>query len=228
MSVSFRVISIGALGAHPLWGERGEVRPAHATTTLIDAGKARILVDPSLPPAVLLPRLEERANCKPSAITHVFLTCLHPVHRRALASFDSARWFVSTLERELIGVPLVAKFKEAHEAGDHDLAQLLHKEIEVIERCEPAPDRLEIGVDLFPLPGVTPGLSGLLLPLLTSTVLIAGDAVPTQEHLEQGQVLTHCHNLAQARESFAEAVEIADLIVAGRDNLLMNPGRRPS
>ena len=51
----FRVISIGALAAHPLRGERGEVRPAHATTTLIASGKARILVDPSLP-GPLLPR----------------------------------------------------------------------------------------------------------------------------------------------------------------------------
>ena len=105
MSVSFRVISIGALAAHPLWGERGDVRPAHATTTLITLGNTRILVDPSLPPQILLPRLEERANVKADQITHVFLTCLHPLHRRGIAAFQNAEWLVSTTEREAVGVP---------------------------------------------------------------------------------------------------------------------------
>jgi hypothetical protein len=39
-------------------------------------------------------------------------------------------------------------------------------------------------------------------------------------------VLPHPHDVEQARASFMEAVEIADLIVAGRDNLLVNPMRR--
>ncbi|MFO0827084.1 MAG: hypothetical protein U0572_02955 [Phycisphaerales bacterium] len=227
MSVSFRVISIGALAAHPLWDERGEVRAGHATTTLISAGKARIIVDPSLPPQVLLPRLAERTNVKPDEITHVFLTCLHPLQRRGITAFPKAEWLVGSNEREAIGVPLVAKFNEARDAGDRELVRLLMQEIELVERCRPAPDRIEQGVDLFPLPGVTPGLSGLLLPLHHATVLVAGDAIATQEHLEQGQVLQQCHDVAAARGSFAEAIEIADLIVAGRDNILMNPARRP-
>lgn len=227
MSVTFRVISIGALAAHPLWNERGEVRPSHATTTLITAGKANILVDPSLPPQLLVPRLAERANLKPEQITHVFLTCLHPGHRRGLKAFEKAEWLVSTVERETIGVQLVQKFHEARDADDKDLTHTLFHEIETIERVKPAPDSLAGGVDLFPLYGVTPGTAGLLLALRGSTVLVAGDAVPTQEHLEQGQVLSPCHDLAQARESFLEAVEIADFLIAGRDNVLINQTRRP-
>jgi hypothetical protein len=57
-------------------------------------------------------------------------------------------------------------------------------------------------------------------------VLVCGDAVATAEHLERGMVLPHPHDVEQARASFMEAVEIADLIVAGRDNLLVNPMRR--
>ncbi len=227
MSISFRVISIGALAAHPLWNERGEVRPGHATTTLVTVGKANILVDPSLPPQVLAPRLAERANLKPEQITHVFLTCLHPTHRRGIKLFDKAEWLVSTLERETIGVGLVQKFHEARDAGDTDLAHTLYHEIEVLERIRPAPDALAKGVDLFPLYGVTPGSAGLLLAMRGTTTLVCGDAVPTQEHLEQGQVLSPCHDLAQARESFAEAIEIADFLIAGRDNLLINQTRRP-
>ncbi len=203
------------------------MRPGHATTTLLVAGPARILVDPSLPPHIIAPRLAERSGLKPEQITHVFLTCLHPLHRRGIAAFEKAEWFVSTAEREAIGVSMVERFKHARTSGDEEVAKLLMAEIAVIERCKPAPDRLEKGVDLFPLPGVTPGLTGLLLPQSSTTILVAGDAVPTQEHLEQGQVLSPCHDLETARASFLEAVEIADLIVAGRDNVLLNPSKRP-
>ena len=55
--------------------------------------------------------------------------------------------------------------------------------------------------------------------------LIAGDAVPTVEHLAAGQVLSPAFDLEAARESFAEAVEIADWIVCGRDNLVPNQTR---
>ena len=41
----FRVISIGTLEAHPLWNEKGHVRTAHATTTLVESGGAVIMVD---------------------------------------------------------------------------------------------------------------------------------------------------------------------------------------
>ena len=84
MSATIRVISIGTLAANPHWGERGAVRPAHATTTLIVSGSAKILVDPSLPPQVIVPRLVERAGIGPDDITHVFLTCLNPIHRRGI------------------------------------------------------------------------------------------------------------------------------------------------
>jgi len=220
MSVQFRVISIGTLAANPHWGERGSVRPAHATTTLISAGRARILVDPSLPPQLLVPRLHERAGIGPDEITHVFLTCLSPVHRRGLLAFERAQWLVGEREREAIGIQLVASIKEAHAAGDADLVKTLGHEVAVVERTIAAPDRLERGVDLFPLHGVTPGLAGLLLPGPSATTLLAGDAVATVEHLAAGQVITPCFDLELARESFSEAIEIADRIVCGRDNIV--------
>jgi glyoxylase-like metal-dependent hydrolase (beta-lactamase superfamily II) len=226
MSATVRVISIGTLAANPHWGERGAVRPAHATTSLIVAGSARILVDPSLPPQALVPRLAERAGVAADDITHVFLTCLNPIHRRGLLAFDKAQWLVSEREREAIGVQLIASLKEAHDAGDQDLAKTLGHEIAVIQRTVAAPDRLAAGVDLFPLYGVTPGLTGLLLPTAGATTLVAGDAVPTIEHLAAGQVLSPCHDLEAARESFSEAVEIADWVVCGRDNIVPNQSRR--
>jgi glyoxylase-like metal-dependent hydrolase (beta-lactamase superfamily II) len=81
-------------------------------------------------------------------------------------------------------------------------------------------------VDLFPLPGVTAGLCGLLIGEASRTTLICGDAIPTQDHLEQGKVLSTCWNREKAQESFSEAVEIADLLILGRDNAVMNMTRR--
>lgn len=226
--ISFRVISIGAMAAHPLWGEKGEVRPAHATTTLIDAGDRRILVDPSLPEKFLVPRLHERAGVLPEQVTHVFLTSFHPLRRRGLEAFGHAEWIIGEIEREVIGADLVTRFREAHGAGDMEVASMLKQEIERLERCRPSPDHLAPGVDLFPLPGVTPGTAGLLLSLPRLTVLVAGDAVPTQEHLAAGQVLSPCFDLEQAKASLAEAAEIAEIIVCGRDNAIINPARAPA
>ena len=54
------MISIGALAAHPLRGEKGAARAGHATTTLISAGTRRILVDPGLPAQVVTARGQEQ------------------------------------------------------------------------------------------------------------------------------------------------------------------------
>ena len=61
----------------------------------------------------------------------------------------------------------------------------------------------------------------------TRTVLIAGDAVATVEHLDRGQVLPTCVDVQTAQESLQEALEIADVIIPGRDNVVFNPLRRP-
>jgi len=50
--------------------------------------------------------------------------------------------------------------------------------------------------------------------------------VATEEHLAAGKVIAPVFNLEQAQESFREAVEIADVIVCGRDNAVLNPMRR--
>ncbi len=222
-----RVVSIGALANHPLWNERAPVRTGHATTTLIRAGSAIILIDPGLPARALVARLGERAALAPADVTHVFLTCFHPDTTRGLAAFERAEWLVSGAERESIGVPLATQLKKAADEGDDETAELLRREVALLHRCKPAPDSLAPGVDLFPLPGVTPGLTGLLVSLPSHTLLIAGDAVPTTEHLDQGKVLQRAADVDRAKESFQEAVEIADWIIPGRDNLAVNPLRRP-
>lgn len=222
----YRIISIGALAANPLWDEKSPVRTGHATTTLLASGQARVLVDPSLPPQALLARLGERTKLKPAEVTHVFLTSFDPDRRRALGAFEHAAWLMHEAERDAAGASLRAMLAEAVESGDRDLIALHERALAQLGRFQAAPDTIAPHVDLFPLPGVTPGLCGLLLAQPASTVLICGDAVATQDHLSQGKVLPHCADLAQAQESFREAIEIADVVVPGRDNVAANPMRR--
>jgi glyoxylase-like metal-dependent hydrolase (beta-lactamase superfamily II) len=225
-----RVISIGALSSHPLRGERPGVRTGHSTTTLIRAGGKVILVDPGLPDAAVVARLDERAGLRPADVTHIFLTSFNPEMRRSLLAFDRATWWIHDAEREQIGSAMVASLQHAAEKQETTLQKALEQEVAILKRCEPAPDHLADDkgerIDLFPLPGVTPGLCGLVIAGSRYTTLIAGDAVPTLEHLEHGKILPGAADLDRARESFAEAIEIADLLIPGRDNVVLNPTKR--
>ncbi len=222
--MDYRIIHIGALSQHELWTPPSGAGVAHATCTLIRSGEQVILVDPGLPEKALRPRLLERAGLQIEQITDVFLTCFRPAHRWGLPGLTHARWWISEAEREQVGRSLVERFAQEQEP---DAKHLLKHEIEHLQRCQPASDRLAPQVDLFPVPGYTPGACGLLLALSRMTVVIAGDAVPTQEHLEAGRVLRGAFDAEQAKESLAEVIEIADLIIPGHDNLLVNPTRRP-
>ncbi|GAB4108603.1 MAG: hypothetical protein Kow00105_16060 [Phycisphaeraceae bacterium] len=221
--MDYRIISIGALSVHELWQRQGAARTAHATTTLVRSGGRTILVDPGLPPQVVAARLAERAGLQPDDVTDVFLTCFRPAHRWGITAFPDARWLISETERESIGVALIDRLK--HEE-DEQAREMIEQDIAILKKCQPAPDKLAPQVDLFPCPGFTPGCCGLLLSHANATTLIAGDAVATAEHLEQGRVLRGAYDVKQAQESFLEAVEIADVIVPGHDNLLLNPTRR--
>lgn len=222
------VISIGTLDRNRLWQESQPVRTAHATTSLIRVGKRMILVDPGLPVSALVARLSERTGLEPRAIDTVFLTNFTVAHRGGLDAFPHARLLMWEPEienaraqaRELLD-------RNDDETGDDELRRAAEEALELLDRAEPAEDQIESGkqggVDLFPLPGHTPGSAGLLVTSAALTTLIAGDAVPTLDHFLAGQVLPDATDIRQAQESLREAYEIADVIVPGHDNIFTNP-----
>jgi glyoxylase-like metal-dependent hydrolase (beta-lactamase superfamily II) len=224
VAVEYRVISIGTLAAHPLWDEGAEARTGHATTTLltVDSG-AHILVDPSLPATALLARLGERTPVRADQVTHVFQTSADALHHRAITVFENAQWLAHEAELSAAKAAVTARVEEARSDGDDELLAMFQDELDILGRFRAAPDKLAGEIDLFPLPGVTPGACGLLLPLPAATIVICGDAVPTVEHLCQGKVLPNCYNVEQAQESFAEVIQIADILIPGRDNVTINP-----
>lgn len=226
--MELKIISIGTLAANPLWGERQAVRTGHATTTLIVQGDVKLLVDPGLPGTVIVARLAERANLAPADITHVFMTSFHPDVRRGLAAFEEAEWLIHEAEREGVGIPMAARLKQLGTKGadEEGLRGAIMRDVALLQRCKAAADEIVDGVSLFPMPGVTPGMCGLLIEEARHTTLICGDAIPTLAHLEQGKVLPSAVDVAMARKSFEEAVEIADLLVPGRDNIVVSPMKR--
>jgi glyoxylase-like metal-dependent hydrolase (beta-lactamase superfamily II) len=124
-------------------------------------------------------------------------------------------------------VPLAKVLTEMHGREDPERIEDLRLELAMLRRCQPAPDRLAPGVDLYPMPGVSPGLCGLLFSGPRTTTILCGDAIPTIEHLEQGKILPWAENVEQAGESYKEAVETADTLILGRDNMVANPTKRP-
>ena len=221
--LTFRILSLGTLSVNEHWPASQPRRTPHATTTLVRSGKRVIVVDPGLPPQVVAARLGERSGLLPDAVTDVFLTNFRPAHRGGLDAFPNAKWWISEAERERVGRALVARFEQEE---DNAVRRMLDADIQLLRRLQVAPDSLAPQVDLFPLPGYTPGTCGLLLSEPSRTVLVAGDAVATVEHLERGQVLRNAFDITQAQESLVEALEIADVLIPGHDNVVLNPTRR--
>jgi len=214
------VISIGTLSRNLLWKETEAVRTPHATCSLIRTGKQNILVDPGLPGQILTARLFERTGLRPEKIDTIFLTNARPAHRAGLDAFPKATIYLHELERDSVLRQLNAQL-EADEDGDESAT--IRSAIDRVTAFRPAPDKLAPQVDLFPLFGYTEGTCGLLVSSATHTLLIAGDAVATADHFLAGQVLPGCHNVAQAKESLTEAIEIADIIIPGHDNVMLTP-----
>ncbi len=223
MAVRLDIVSIGTLSRNRIWGEMQPLRTPHATTSLIrtsdDKRERKILVDPGLPAPALVARLFERTGLKPEEIDTVFLTNYRPAHRAGITAFDKAQWFIHERERDAVEEHL----RELMERGDADVRRVVKQELDLLLRIKPAPDKLAAQVDLFPLPGYTAGTCGLLVADASSTTLIAGDAVPTRDHLLAAQILPDPHDLAAAQEALREVYEIADTIVPGHDNHFLNP-----
>ncbi|MCS7034855.1 MAG: MBL fold metallo-hydrolase [Phycisphaerae bacterium] len=215
------IISIGCLSRNRLWNESEAARTAHATTSLIRAAGRTILVDPGLPAAVLAARLNERTGLLPEAVDTVFLTNFRLAHRRGIDGFPKARWLIHEKELDFERQRL-QKMRDESPESDED-HRYFAVELELLDRFEPAEDRLAEGIDLFPLPGYTPGTCGILVASATLSILIAGDAVPTLDHFLAGQALPDSANIRDAHEAMREVYEIADVIVPGHDNLFVNP-----
>jgi hypothetical protein len=224
VTVEYRIISIGTPANHLLWREAVSVRTQHATTTLIEDGARRILVDPSLPAQALEARFFERTGQKLDSVTDVFCTTLRPDARRALPALQHARWWCSETELQWYSRELLAMRESAERLGGAD-AEGVDEDLALTKKFHPAPEKFTEQVGVYPLFGATVGCTGLLLTPATTTVVVAGPAAVTREHVEKGMIWDHCADKDQAMESLQDLLELADVIVPGFDNLILSPRR---
>jgi glyoxylase-like metal-dependent hydrolase (beta-lactamase superfamily II) len=200
MSLRLDVLHIGTLSRNPYWGEKAARRTASATISLVNDDDRLILVDPGLPPELLPAVLDHRLGKTVEDVDVVFLTNRRAAHTRGLAALHDAKWYMFESEIE-------------EWAGEPDAPRSL------LDRLHPAPERITERVHIFPTRGPTGGHCCLLIAAATATVLIAGDAVLTREHFEHGQVWDRAADVEAAKESLAEVIEIADVVVPGHDNI---------
>lgn len=224
MTVEYRVVSVGALSHHRLWGEAAPVRTAHATTTLVSEANRLILVDPSLPGPALAARFNERTGRQLSDVTDVFCTTLRPVHRRSIGALGEAAWWVAEGELETYREHLKNLRDTAGRLSRDEVADV-EGELKLLDRFRPAPERFGQQTGLFPLAGPSPGSAGLLLTPPAATIVIAGDAALTREHVERGQVWAGCADAEAAVASLGDVLELADVIIPGHDNLILSARR---
>ncbi len=224
MNVEYRIISIGALSHHRLWGEGTSIRTAHATTTLVTDGERTILVDPSLPATAMAARFNERTGKTLDDVTDVFCTTLRPVHRRSIAALAHANWWTGELELASYCEALNTQLDSAGRLNEED-AQALKADLDLLKRFKPAPDKFGNQISFYPLRGPSVGGAGLLLTPATSTVVIAGDAALSSEHVMAAQVWQGCSDTEMAKESLGDLIELADIIIPGHDNLIFSPQR---
>jgi glyoxylase-like metal-dependent hydrolase (beta-lactamase superfamily II) len=203
--VRIDIIAIGSLAKNKYWGEKAAVRNEYATTTLVRAGKVVLIVDPGWPAEVLRSALYYRAGLEPQAVTHVFLTHLDAAHSAGSGLFEKAVWWA--YEEEI-------SYAEAEWPAEAPGRR-------VLAHMAAAPEKLAPGVDLYPTFGHTPGHSSLLIYTPMHSTVIAGDAVLTQDHLEHGDLGESPWDLAKAKASFQDIVEIADMVVPGHDNVVL-------
>ena len=157
-------------------------------------------------------------------MTDVFCTTLRPVHRRSIEAFSRARWWTSESELETYGRHLEGLLETVSRLST-DQAGAVQADMAMLKRFRPAPDKFLRQVQLYPLPGASPGSAGLLLTPPTTTIVIAGDAAVTADHVRAGQIWHGCGDHQTAMESLRDVLEIADVIVPGHDNVMFTPGR---
>lgn len=223
MTVEYRIISIGTLSRNRLWQEVAPVRTSHATTTLVSNENRLILVDPSLPIPALAARFNERTGKRLADVTDVFCTTLRPVHRRSIEAFEHAKWWTNQQELESYRSHLEKLQSSAERLSSE--GPDIEADLKLLEKFKPAPDKFTPQVQLYPMVGPSPGSCGLLLTPPTITIVIAGDAAVTQEHVMAGQVWRGCWDTKAAMESLRDLVELADVIIPGHDNLILSPRR---
>jgi glyoxylase-like metal-dependent hydrolase (beta-lactamase superfamily II) len=196
------VITIGNLSRNRYWGE-GEtkgVRSAICSCTLIRGKGFALLADPSLADTEQMAKeLDRRTGLKLRDITAVFVSHEHGDHWAGVSHFTEARWLASAA-----------------------VAATLNNSGKLAKQFEPASRLLFDAVEVLPTPGHTMGHHSLRFDCDGLSIVVAGDAVATQDYWKERRGYYNCVDFALSAQSMERIAQIADIVVPGHDNYFIN------
>ena len=166
----------------------------------------RLLVDPSPYPDELAAMLFARTGLHPGDVDAVFITHFHADHRFGLALFEDAEW--------LMAADGLAEWK----------GQNL-RDARLFERFSPAEGRLPPGVRLYPSPGHAVGHTSLLVDTVWGPLIVAGDAVMSEDFFRTEEGFRNSVDFERARETIRTIKRSANLVIPGHDNVILNLNR---
>jgi glyoxylase-like metal-dependent hydrolase (beta-lactamase superfamily II) len=201
MIARWDIITIGNLSRNRYWGESEDrpVRPTLCTSTLIRGDGLCLLVDPSCQEAErMAAELDRRTGLRLSDINAVFLTHHHGDHHFGLAHFPDAQWLAA--------------------AG---VAAIINQSGEYQKAVEPARHRLLEEIEVIPTPGHTRDHHSLRFDCDGLSVVIAGDAVMTQDFWRDRRGFFNSVDLELASRTMNQIAGVADIVVPGHDNCFL-------
>jgi glyoxylase-like metal-dependent hydrolase (beta-lactamase superfamily II) len=198
---SWDILTIGNLSRNRYWGEsdaRG-VRSAICTCTLIQGEGFRTLVDPSLSNVDDMAReLDRRTGLKPRDVDAVFVTHDHGDHFAGLAHFRGARWLAGA-----------------------EVAAVLNQSGKFSKSVEVAGVRLFEAIEVVHTPGHTMSHRSLRFDCRGLSVVVAGDAVATQDFWWERRGYYNCIDFELSAKTMDHINDLADLVVPGHDNYFL-------
>lgn len=196
------VITIGNLSRNRYWGEGDakSVRTAICTCTVVQGEGFRLIVDPSLSDAKEMAReLDRRTGLKPRDFTAAFLTHEHGDHWSGLAHFPEARWLAAP-----------------------NVAAALNQPGKLPKPVESVTGRLFESIDILATPGHTLSHHSLRFDCDGLSVVVAGDAVATQDFWRERRGYYNCVDFELSAKTMDNIAGLADLVVPGHDSYFLN------
>lgn len=209
----YEVIVIGHLKWNPYFGElvdappRGD--PSTCTSTMI-RGKLEngepfvLMIDPTLrvTPEDYYFDINRRTGLHPEDITHCYVTHSHYDHQAGLAYFPGAVWYAAKpVAEELSRSPYI------------DGTRVIGVEGEFLP-----------GVYAVALPGHMRQLHSAAFRKNGRRVVVAGDGVMTRDHFRHRTTMFG-EDSKVAADTIRMLEEMADIIIPGHDNLIVNDRR---
>jgi glyoxylase-like metal-dependent hydrolase (beta-lactamase superfamily II) len=201
MVTRWDVITIGNLSRNRYWGENDAValRPALCTSTLIRLQDLILLVDPSISTIELMKaELDRRTGLKLESIDVVFITHAHGDHYAGLGHFTQAQWCAN---------PQVATHINS--------TQQYSKTIDAVT------EELLPGLEVISTPGHTLDHHSLRFHCEGLDVVIAGDAVMTQDFWRESRGYHNSVDVELATQTIRQLTACTDIIVPGHDNFFL-------